>query len=120
PAICPESTLFRSGEIEHNGSFFRLVKQKVARDTLFIVCIKDHQTKRIKQALTDYVKTFTDNPANGKQDGSNSISVIKNYLPTSLNISSISCGWCYTVFSTPPSYLSDSISIAVFSPPPQA
>src|SRR5687767_15064229 len=45
-----------SGEIEHGGEVYRLVKQKYEKDTLYIVCIRDVQGKRIKQALADYVK----------------------------------------------------------------
>ncbi|HEX6890362.1 MAG TPA: hypothetical protein VF141_06710, partial [Chryseolinea sp.] len=57
------------GEIEHDGEFYRLVKQKLQKDTLYIVCIKDQGSKRIKQALADYVKTFTDKPADAKHAG---------------------------------------------------
>ena len=32
-----------NGEFEHNGEFFKLVKQKLENDTLNIVCIKDHR-----------------------------------------------------------------------------
>jgi hypothetical protein len=51
-----------NGEFEHNGEFFRLVKQRFASDTLYIVCIKDTRSKHIKQALAEYVKTFSDHP----------------------------------------------------------
>ena len=107
------------GEIEHNGEFYRLVKQKYQSDTLFLVCIKDRQSKRIKQALTDYVKTFTDNPADAKQTGKSLITFIKDFLPTSTRIMNDAGGWNYTVTlkSTPQFFYNR--SLVVFTPPPQ-
>ena len=83
------------GEIEHDGEFYRLVKQKLEKDTLYIVCIKDHDSKRIKQALADYVKTFTDKPVDAKHQGKFSASFIKDFLPTSIEITPASAGWNY-------------------------
>lgn len=108
------------GEIEHNGEFFRLVKQKLENDTLFIVCIKDPESKRIKQALTDYVKTFTDKPVNAKHTGKTFITFIKDFLPTGIKITSASEGWNYRVTAR---FFSDYFynrSLVVFTPPPQA
>jgi len=108
------------GEIEHNGEFYRLVKQKFENDTLFIVCIKDHESKRIKQALADYVKTFTDKPIDAKHTSSGGITFIKDFLPTSINISHASQGWNYSVEQVSPfCYFYDRSSV-VFTPPPRA
>ena len=108
------------GEIEHNGEFYRLVKQKLEKDTLYIVCIKDQDSKRIKQALADYVKTFTDKPVDAKSTGKFISSFIKDFLPTSLEITPASAGWNYTVALANTIDSFNSRSLAVFSPPPQA
>lgn len=107
------------GEIEHNGEFYRLVKQKLQKDTLYIVCIKDFGSKRIKQALADYVKTFTDKPVDAKSPGKFLTSFIKDFLPTSIEIKPASAGWNYSVALSGISDSFDSRSLAVFSPPPQ-
>ena len=107
------------GEIEHNGEFYRLVKQKLEKDTLYIVCIKDQDSKRIKQALADYVKTFTDKPVDAKSTGKFVASFIKDFLPTSIEITPASTGWNYTVVLANTIHSFNSRSIAVFSPPPQ-
>ncbi len=107
------------GEIEHNGEFYQLVKQKLEKDTLYIVCIKDHDSKRIKQALTDYVKTFTDKPIDAKHNGKIFTGFIKDFLPSSMEISTASSGWNSTVASTALYDSFSSRSIAVVSPPPQ-
>ncbi len=81
------------GEFEHQGEFYRLVKQKYQNDTLFMVCIKDHTSKRIEQALTDYVKTFTDKPIDAKHSGKVATNLVKDYLPSCVSINTISTGW---------------------------
>ena len=107
------------GEIEHNGEFYRLVKQKLEKDTLYIVCIKDHDSKRIKQALADYVKTFTDKPVDTKHSGKALSTFIKDFLPTSIGISPASAGWNYSVALADIFDPFNSRTVAVFSPPPQ-
>lgn len=87
------------GEVEHNGEFYRLVKQKLENDTLFIVCIKDNASKRIKKALSDYVKTFTDKPVQAKHSGKTTLSFMKDYMPSSCKLSSASKGWSYSIQS---------------------
>ncbi len=108
------------GEIEHNGEFYRLVKQKLQKDTLYIVCIKDHDSKRIKQALADYVKTFTDKPVQAKHSGKFSVNFIKDFLPTSIEITPASAGWNYSIEKVGLCDLFSSRNITVFSPPPRA
>lgn len=107
------------GEIEHQGEFYRLVKQRLVKDTLFIVCIKDKESKRLKQALADYVKTFTDKPSNSNHHQTNVASIfIKDYLPHSFNIEHSSFGWIQEVgvTSTPVALLS-SFSASIVHPP---
>jgi hypothetical protein len=108
------------GEIQYDGEFYRLVEQKLERDTLFIVCIKDHASGRIEQALEDYVKTFTDKPSHSKNTTKTLVSFIKDFIPTSVSISSESSGWNHIVFSTPFTDKFTSRSLTVFTPPPQS
>lgn len=108
------------GEIEYEGEVYRLVKQKLESDTLFIVCIKDHAGKRIKQALADYVKTFTDKPFHAKQTGKIFTSIIKDFLPTSISLSSAATGWNYSVAIESHVDFYYDRSVTVSTPPPQA
>jgi hypothetical protein len=83
-----------TGEFEHQGEIYRLVKQKLHRDTLYIVCIKDVKSKKINQALADYVKTFADRPFNAKQHGTKLVySIIKDFLNTGIKIENDTDGW---------------------------
>lgn len=85
------------GEFEYEGEFFHMIKQRLSQDTLYVVCVNDQQSKRIHRALTDYVKTFSDDA--GGQDQSKTIvpSVIKEYLIGSHQMDRSSIGWAQSV-----------------------
>lgn len=86
-----------NGEVTHEGEVYRLVKQKLFQDTLYLVCVKDKQSKKINQALTDYVKTFSDKPMNSKQSNKLDFSFIKDYLNSFVKIECHACGWLKNV-----------------------
>ena len=43
------------GRFEHNGEFFKLIKNKLQDDTLYVVCIRDHETRQLVRTMKDYV-----------------------------------------------------------------
>ncbi|MEO5976976.1 MAG: hypothetical protein ABIS36_05025 [Chryseolinea sp.] len=108
------------GQIAHQGEFYRLVKQKLEMDTLYIVCIKDNDSKMINQALTDYVKTFTDKPVNNKHTPKYAVDFLKEFFPSFITLSTQSNGWNYSVYEDAAPEFFTSISLSIFSPPPQA
>lgn len=79
------------GKFEHLGQVYRLVKQKYFSDTLHILCIKDAQATRINDALSDYVKTFTDHHSTNSSSKVN-FSFIKDYLPQSIGLTNFTPG----------------------------
>ena|SRR5688572_8931762 len=82
------------GKFEHNGEFYRLVKQKLSKDTLYVVCIKDRENKRIDDAMTTFVKTFTDKPVDNNQSNAKIvITFIKDYIPQSFTVQHLVLGW---------------------------
>lgn len=54
------------GKFEHQGTFYKLIKQKLENDTIYIVCIRDVESKRLANTLKDYVAKTNDLPANSK------------------------------------------------------
>jgi hypothetical protein len=82
-----------NGEVEFQGGFYRLVKQRFVHDTLYIVCIKDIAGKRIKQALAGYVSTFGHQPGEGKHTTCTIPAFIKDYLPSACHLVPVSKGW---------------------------
>jgi hypothetical protein len=107
------------GEFQYQGEIYRLVEQKLERDTLFIVCIKDHASNRIQEALEDYVKTFTDKPSHAKNIAKTFASFIKDFLPAPPMTSSLSDGWSYSVVAIAISENMVGRNIPVFTPPPK-
>lgn len=81
------------GEFNYHGDVYRLVKQKFVKDALFIVCVKDAQSKKIDRALEDYVKTFADNPSSEKNHSKGVPSVSKDYFSVVIAIEKTHLGW---------------------------
>lgn len=75
-----------AGSFEHHGEFFNLVKQKLEKDTLYIVCIKDHKEKQLHAAMTDFIKLSTDLPTSSQQTLKLLSGLIKDYIPATLTI----------------------------------
>lgn len=55
------------GDFEYGGDYYKLVKQKLVNDTLFIVCVKDKETKHIEETLSDYARSANNLPIGAKQ-----------------------------------------------------
>jgi hypothetical protein len=111
-----------TGEFEYHGEFYRLVKQRLTRDTLHIVCVKDSQSKRIHQALATYVKTFSDKPVDGQQNTSKSTTdFIKDYLAHTLSCAPKSLGWECEIHRRPGiSFLVSDFYASIVHPPERA
>jgi hypothetical protein len=108
------------GEFEHQGEVYRMVKQKLQSDTLYIVCVKDDTSKDIKQALTDYVKTFTDKPVSEKSNSKTAQNLIKDYMVSSTTLQTISDGWNKMLTPGMQARGYNPHSIQLNSPPPKA
>lgn len=108
------------GEFKHKGEVYRLVKQRLHSDTLFIVCVKDNTTKRINQALEDYVKTFTDKPVSSKGNSKNTQSLIKDFLTNSISIENQNSGWKKTLSFYLVQQQFERVNISLTGPPPRA
>ncbi|MBX2915619.1 MAG: hypothetical protein KF856_10160 [Cyclobacteriaceae bacterium] len=108
------------GEFEHEGEVYRMVKQKLQSDTLYIVCVKDATSKDIKQALAEYVKSFTDKPASEKSQSKTLQNLIKDYIATTTSLQNNVFGWS-NVVAHGKMVVADPTWIAYTnSPPPKA
>lgn len=50
------------GKFERNGQFYRMAKQSLSGDTLYIVCILDNKEKKISNFMADMTKLSNDLP----------------------------------------------------------
>jgi hypothetical protein len=81
------------GKFEHQGSHYRLIKQKYSNDTLTIICVRDQKIERMNQALSTYVKTFRENSADQTQRSKISVSFIKDFIPETFCLLTLTSGW---------------------------
>lgn len=106
------------GKFEYKGETYRMVKQRIVNGTLFLVCVKDTESKQIAQALRDYVKTFTDKPTDAKSQSKIQITFIKDYIQSSCSIGNSSKGWMSVVSNqTMTKVFIDSFVVSIVHPP---
>jgi hypothetical protein len=111
------------GDFEHQGEFYKLVKQKYSNDTLYVVCIKNVEEKKATKVFSDLVKLSTDQSSSStnNQNAKTIVNIIKDYNPVMEQIrlapsEAIELGISFTFFST--TILSQDLT--VFSPPPES
>jgi hypothetical protein len=106
------------GEFEHQGEFYRLVKQRLSQDTLFIVCIKDHKRKRISETETTLAKSLTEGTSSDHSGARSAPTFIKDYLANIFSIDTVSLGWaCDRVNASPLTVFNSSFHSSIFLPP---
>jgi hypothetical protein len=108
------------GEFEHQGQVYRLVKQKLQSDTLYIVCVKDVSASKINLALADYIKTFTDKPATTKSGTAPIFQFSKDYLSITTKITQTTSGWAAPILFSTDDFNLSTVSRDIQSPPPKA
>lgn len=102
----------------HEGKVYRTLKQRLYKDTLYLICIHDDQTTQADHQLSDFAKSF----AGDEDSQGNTIRLIssfaKYYFPVSHTLQSVQNAWVsehaygeYVV--SPPQEL----VIPVFQPP---
>lgn len=107
------------GEFQHQGEFYKLVKQKLIKDTLYIVCIKDVNEKKLHHVMADYVKFSNDLPSSSRQTLKLLGSLIKDFVPSVQTEISISQGWSQECSFAEPCFSLLTLSSPVYSPPPE-
>lgn len=106
------------GQFEYQGDMYRIVKQKLTLDAVYIACVKDNEGNRIKQQLEDFVKSFTDKPGDAKQSVKSFPGFIKEYVSNIVSVKSSVLGWSLAVaFVLPAQSLVPSFSVSIVHPP---
>lgn len=107
------------GEFEYQGEHYKLVKQKLENDTLFIVCIKDRESRKIFTALADFSKQANNLPTGSKQALNYLSKLFKDFTPTVVIESSFQQPLLSDVKYFNIGFNLLSISYPIDSPPPQ-
>lgn len=108
------------GDFEHKNQFYKLVKQKLENDTLYIVCFKDHQAKHLSNTMIRYANTSNDFPSQSKQSQNLLSKLLKEYNPFHEPEMIETVGWCVAFFYAHPSICFSSCAQTILGPPPKA
>jgi hypothetical protein len=108
------------GKFEHEGQFYRLVKQKLEDDVLIIICIKDKKEKQLDESMKDYSKLANDIPSSSKKTQNILSKLLKDF--ESLESGSIqrSNCWQQTISFAGIGCKVANESLSVTGPPPKA
>jgi hypothetical protein len=106
-----------SGQFEYGGEVYQLVKQKLLKDTLYVVGVKDEQSSMWGKALADFVMTFSDT----SDDSSSAESVptpVKDFVSTTIGLTGQTSGWTIAIApSAKANNLVDTYCVSVVHPP---
>jgi hypothetical protein len=108
------------GDFEYQGEYFKLVKHKLEKDTLYVVCIKNHDQKQMQETITDYVKLSNDLPGNAKKALSFFSKLLKDFRDSETPAPETSGTWVADVVYPDSEELLSSLSGTILSPPPKA
>jgi len=109
------------GKFVHEGESYRLIKQKYERDTLTVLCIRDEQDKKIQHALSDFVSTFTDSPADGDLPSTKGIALFtKEYLATATTLETSAFGWVLNLGEYIVPQIVDDLHVMRVAQPPES
>lgn len=70
-----------SEKLELDGKFYRVVKQKYAKDTLHIVYINDIEREQLKISFNEWIQSITQKPISKEGKQVIVTNLTKNYLP---------------------------------------
>ena len=108
-----------NGKFEHNGEYYKLVKQKLHNDTLYIVCIQDHQQKRLEKTITEYANLSNDLPSNSDK-ALNFLGKLLKDFESNKNLDLVASGvWCLEIPLTFHSFKTIDQEREIHSPPPK-
>jgi len=108
-----------SGEMEYHGEYYQLVKQKIVNDTLFMVCVKDHQQKRLDRTMNEYTNLANNLPASAKHTMDLMGKLFKDFTSTSFITPSMDLVLQYDILFSVDDFLIIQQVFPIDSPPPE-
>ena len=107
------------GKFEYNGQFFKLVKQKIENDTLYIVCIRNDEEKSLVNAFRDYVKLVVDVPSSSKKSPTLRFKFLTDFECVAAGKMLVNGGWSASIIFSEKNFNLISRSYPILSPPPE-
>lgn len=107
------------GEFEYKGESYHLVKQKVENDTLFAVCIRDQQQRKLDHAMNEYASMINNLPASTKHTLDLLGKLFKDYTPSTFSLPTALVAWSMEIEFAERSFPIPHREFAVDAPPPE-
>jgi hypothetical protein len=108
-----------NGKFEHQGEHYKLVKQRFENNILYILCIKDHQHKKLVKSVHDYVKMVNDTPSSSKKTLSFFGKLVKDFEQSESDKLIHYYGWAAKISFNQPIFSLLSSAERVPAPPPK-
>ena len=108
-----------NGELEYNGEYYQLLKQKIENDTLFMVCVKDHQQKRLDRTMNEYTNLANNLPTSAKHTMDLMGKLFKDFTVTSFTTPSIALALKYDILFSSGNFSIIQQVFPIDSPPPE-
>jgi hypothetical protein len=110
------------GRFEHNGEHFKLIKHKYDNDTLYVVCIRDFETRRLVNTMRNYVELT--NGFDGTAPNQKALNFLSKLIKDFCSHDSINIVCEFSILSSDPFFKPTQAFIGpvlpVHSPPPRA
>jgi len=120
PYPVSEDFQFVKGKFEHQGEYYKLIKQKLKGDTLFILCIKNNKEKHLNHKMIEYGNLFNDLPTQSKQSQNLLSQLLKEYEQLHQLIFISEEGWVADLTFGHLSFRIVEIEQPIQSPPPKS
>ena len=108
-----------TGEFEYKGESYHLVKQKIENDTLFAVCVKDQQQKKLDYVMNEYTNLTNNLPASTKHTLDLLGKLFKDYTSPTFSLHATLLAWSVEIVFAEKSFPIQQLEFAVDSPPPE-
>lgn len=107
-----------NGKFEHNGEHYKLVKQQLRNDTLYVVCIRDIQEQRLVETMEEYANLSNDMSTSDKD-----ISLLGKLLKDFETLDEpgllTTQGWCASISYSSVGFNLILLEKSILSPPPK-
>ena len=108
-----------SGKFEHNGEHYKLVKQQLRNDTLYVICIRDVQEKILVETMEEYANLSNDMPSNSDKDITLLGKLLKDFETLEEPGILETEGWCASLSFSPGDFHLVTQGKTILSPPPK-
>ena len=108
------------GNFEYNGEYYKLVKQRLKGDALYVVCLKNEDQTLGAKTIADYVKMANDLPGNAKKALGFFGKLLKDFNYSTIADRPQTAAWVAEITFDESCFSIKEANISILAPPPRA